>query len=106
MLRIIAALLLFPGLALADTVGPEARMTWDYVDPMPSFVDGFRLYCNDEVVYEGDSKLINIPITKGGDYQCYVVAYNTAGESEASNALGFTFVTTVPPAPTVLRFAN
>ncbi len=100
-------LLSLGGYASADTVGPAAQMTWDYPDPMPAHVDGFNLYCNGGApVWSGTEKLIAIPLSQGGDYSCYVTAFNAVGESEASNTLNFTYVITAPDAPTVLRFAN
>lgn len=109
MKRLLFALLLLPLTALADTVGPGSSVAWDYVDPMPPNVDGFRLYLNGAPVWEGTVRTValsDVGITQDQLSDLYVVAYNAVGESEASNTLSFFYVTQAPAAPAGVRFSN
>lgn len=89
----------------AQTVAPGCSIDWDYADPMPENVDGFRLYNDDVKVWEG----VNHPVPcadffmEDGRNTLKVTAYNAADESLRSNPLTFVYVTSAPDAPTVLR---
>ena len=102
----IIALVFFAASAQAATVGPGCSFAWDYVDPMPSHVDGFRLYVGGSVAWEGAVKTVTCAtagIDTSGEYSIYVTAYNAAGESAPSNIVGFTFAATAPSSPSDLR---
>ena len=106
---LVALLFLLPGIALAQTTGPGCTMAWDYAEPMPSNVDGFRVYINDAEAWTGTEKTVSCEdagVTVAGDYSAYVKAYNAAAESDPSNTLTFTFVTDGPDAPLDFRFLN
>ena len=102
----LAGLALLATTVQAQTVGPGCSFAWDYADPMPSDVDGFRLYVGGAVAWEGAVKTVTCEmagIDASGDYSVHVTAYNAAGESAPSNTLGFTFAATAPSSPSNLR---
>ena len=106
MRKLLALILLLPSFVLAQTVGPGCSFAWDYADPMPSDVDGFRLYVGGAVAWEGAVKTVTCEaagIDTSGEYSVHVTAYNAAGESAPSNSLGFTFAATAPSSPSNLR---
>jgi len=85
----------------AETVAPGCSIGFDYADPIPAHVDGFRLYNGDVKIWEGRSKLISCDDLSFEDGQINLTAkaYNAVGESQPSNAIDFVYVTTVPSAP-------
>ena len=91
------------------TVTTNQSLAWDY--PTPLLVDGFRIYANGAVVFEGPDSDLVVPIntlglTVGNDYSVHVTAYHAGGESDASNAINFTLVEGPPVAPTNLRIVG
>jgi hypothetical protein len=93
----------------AQTVTPGCQITWDYETPLPASVEGFRLFVNGTPTWEGEENLISCAdaiVVEEGDYSVNVRAFNVLGESEASNTINFTLVTSVPSAPSVLRITN
>ena len=109
MKRLIAiALLLVSSAAHALTVGPGCILGWDYAQPLPADVDGFRLTINGAVAWTGtplEASCEAAGIAAPGEYSAFVYAYNDVGESAPSNELVFTYVTGAPiNAPTMLRF--
>jgi len=109
MKRLIAiALLLASSAAHALTAGPGCILAWDYAQPLPTDVDGFRLTINGAVAWTGtplEASCEAAGISTPGEYLAIVKAYNDAGESASSNELVFTYVTGAPvDAPTMLRF--
>ena len=106
MRKLLALILLLPSFVFAQTVGPGCSFAWDYAEPMPADVDGFRLYVGGTVAWEGAVKTVTCEragIDASGDYSVHVTAYNAAGESAPSNTLGFTFAATAPSSPSNLR---
>jgi len=105
-----AFLLLLPFYANAQTAGPGCEFTWDYADPLPANVDGFKFYLDGVETWTGAVKTVScaaIGLDVAGTYNAYVTAYNDAGQSAASNTLTFEYVTGAPSdAPTLLRFLN
>ena len=109
MKRLIAiALLLATSAAQALTAGPGCILAWDYAQPLPADVDGFRLTINGAVAWTGtplETSCADAGIAAPGEYVATVTAYNDVGESASSNELVFTYVTGAPiNAPTSLRF--
>ena len=104
-LIVVIGAMLFSAQVFASTVGPEAKLTWDYEDPLPDNVDGFRLYCADVPVWEGVGRIVMLSNTSMpvGRQDCHVVAYNAAGESDASNVVEVKYVTGKPVKPDNLR---
>ena len=90
---------------MAATVGPDAQMVWDYAEPLPDNVDGFRVYCADTPVWEGVGRVVLLSNTSMpvGRQDCYVVAYNAAGESDPSNIIDVRYVTAKPVNPNNLK---
>ena len=106
---LVALLFLLPGIVMAETAGSGCTMAWDYVEPMPSNVDGFRVYINDAEAWTGTEKTVSCEdagVTVAGEYTAYVKAYNAAAESDPSNTLTFVFVTDAPAEPLNFRFQN
>ncbi len=106
---LLLGLLLIAGNAFALTAGPGCSYEWDYADPLPADVDGFRLYCDGGVVYTGTQPTVTCAAAGTevvGPHSCYAVAYNASGESTPSNTLDYDFVTGGPSAPLNLRFTN
>lgn len=110
MKRLIVGLVL--GLAAvacqAETVGPGCTFAWDYAQPLPTVVDGFRFYLDGTATWTGttlETACVDAGVTVPGTHSAYVVAYNDVGESGQSNTLTFTYVTGAPiDAPMTLRF--
>lgn len=92
----------------AETVGPGCAFAWDYVQPLPADVDGFRFYLDGTHTWTGttlEAACADAGVTVPGTHSAYVVAFNDVGESGQSNVLTFTYVTGAPiDAPTMLRF--
>ena len=107
---LLAILLLFPIASHAITAGPGCEFGWDYTEPLPANVDGFRFYLDDVMVWEGSTKTVTcatVGVATEKEYQAYVTAYNDAAESLPSNTLVFTYVNAAPAeTPTNLRFLN
>lgn len=100
----LAAVLAVTGIAHAGTASPDNKLVWEYGDT--SFIDGFRLYCNDELVWQGESLEAPISATAlipQNIHTCVVKAYNASGDSAASNAVTFPLVDTPPSSPTSIR---
>ena len=53
MKKLLALILLFPSIALALNCGPGTELAWEYEQPLPANVDGFRLYVNDVETWTG-----------------------------------------------------
>jgi hypothetical protein len=102
------ALLLASSATHALTAGPGCILAWDYAQPLPADVDGFRLTINGAVAWTGtplEASCADAGIATPGEFSAFVYAYNDAGESASSNELIFTYVTGAPiNAPTMLRF--
>ena len=101
-----AAALLAASAVHADTIGPGCAFAWDYNQNDLPLIDGFRVYVNAEPTWEGMPQTVTCAdagVTATGVYSVHVTAFNAADESEGSNSLGFTFVSTAPAAPTLLR---
>ena len=102
------ALLLASSAAHALTAGPGCILAWDYAQPLPADVDGFRLTINGATAWTGTPLEVSCAvagIATPGEYSAFVTAYNDVGESASSNELVFTYVTGAPiKAPTMLRF--
>ena len=102
------ALLLVSSAAHALTAGPGCILAWDYAQPLPADVDGFRLTVNGATAWTGTPLEVSCAvagIATPGEYLATVKAYNDVGESASSNELIFTYVTGAPiNAPTMLRF--
>lgn len=109
-MRFLAALLfLVPSVGLALTVKSDCSLTWDYVEPLPSNVDGFRLFVDGTPIWRGTERVVScVDLGIGvGAHEAYVVAYNAAGESMPSNTLTFLVVDSGPvEAPVLLRFVE
>lgn len=90
--------LLFMMPALAGTVSSTSKFTWDYPVEGLDDIDGFRLYCVDQVVWQGVSQIATIADTvmTTGKQDCYVKAYNTLGESGPSNVVEAKYVNAKP----------
>ena len=109
MKRLIAiALLLASSAAHALTAGPGCILAWDYAQPLPADVDGFRLTVNGASAWTGtplEASCADAGIATPGEYSAFVAAYNDVGDSGPSNTLTFTYVTGAPSnAPTNLIF--
>lgn len=86
---------------ITGTVGPDVAFEWDYPNDVNE--DGFRVYCNSEVVWEGQTKRTSKLILNIGFNTCFVRAYRGQKESGNSNSLFFVFVKEVPESSTNLR---
>ena len=91
--------------AAAETIPPTAQFTWDYPDPLPDTVDGFRLYCAGSLVWEGAEYPVTLSDTAmvQGRQDCYVTAFNALDESDSSNVVDVKYVTGKPVPPAGLR---
>lgn len=101
---LLAAALALTGAVHAETASPDNRLAWDYDGTI--FIDGFRLYCNDEVVWQGETLeavLSATTLVPNDIHTCVVKAYNASGESAASNAVTFPLVDTPPSSPISIR---
>lgn len=87
---------------IPGTIGPDVAFEWDYPDDVNE--DGFRVYCNSMVVWEGQAKRTTRLILNIGFNTCFVRAYKADEESGDSNSLYFVFVQDVPESSTNLRF--
>ena len=105
MYRVIFACLLVGSVYAAGTVGPTARLAWDYETPLPWYVDGFRLYCANEPVWTGTDLEVALGETEMqmGQQDCFVTAYGGDQESDPSNVLAVKYLIGKPVAPTNLR---
>jgi len=101
---LLALILLIPSIVAAATCGPGTTLAWDYDEPLPANVDGFRLYANDVTVWEGTALQATPALGVEGETTFYVTAYNDADESLPSNTVSCQFVSTAPPAVLNLRF--
>lgn len=101
----IALLLASPILAHSATCGPGTTLAWDYAQPLPANVDGFRLYANGVQVWTG-TPLDATPELGAADETktFHVTAYNDAAESGPSNTVSCEYVTGAPAAVLNLRF--
>ena len=104
-MRWLALLLFTPAAWAFSTSPPTAQLTWDYPDPLPETVDGFRLYCAGALVWEGAEYPVTLSDTAmvQGRQDCYVTAYNALDESEQSNVVDVKYVTGRPVPPAGLR---
>ena len=111
MKRLIAIAVLLASSAVHSlTAGPGCILAWDYAQPLPADVDGFRLTVNGAPAWTGtplEAPCADAGIAAPGEYLATVKAYNDVGESASSNELVFTYVTVAPiNAPTMLRFQH
>jgi len=106
MKKIILALVFIVGTAHAEVITPDRSLTWDYPEESMELIDGFRLYCDQQQVWQGSAIEVLLANAELGNGRttCVVVAYNSLGESGPSNALSFPY-TSGPPedAPGQLR---
>jgi hypothetical protein len=104
--RFALALLLFsPILAHGATCGPGTTLAWDYAQPLPANVDGFRLYANGVQVWTGTGLQATPDLGETQESKTFwVTAYNDAQESGQSNSVICEYVTNAPPAVLNLRF--
>jgi hypothetical protein len=99
----------FPWSRVMPTVTTNQSLAWDY--PTPLLVDGFRIYANGDVVFDGpDSDLVvplnTLGLTPDTDYTMQVAAYHAGGQSDLSTSINFTLVEGPPVAPTNLRIVG
>ncbi len=95
----------------AETCGPGTEVAWDYEQPLPSNVLGFRLYANDVEVWNGITLTAQPDLGSAAETKSfYVRAYNSNRESLNSNAVDCDFEPGGPPIqlgiPTNARFPN
>ena len=106
MRKLLALILLLPSFVWAATCGPGTSLAWDYTQPLPTNVDGFKLYANAVEVWTGTDLTATPDLgTTEETKTFYVTAYNSAQESAQSNSVSCEFVTTGPALPLNLRFA-
>lgn len=90
----------------AQSYTSNCTLAWDYGDE--SLIDGYRLYIDDVVAWEGANKTVACADVSmvAGLHTGYVTAYNAAGESAPSGAVTFLYVTAAPEAPDNLRIGK
>ena len=111
MRHLLFAVLLFPLAALAEVCGPGTELAWDYEQPLPANVDGFRLYANDVEVWAGATLTAQPDLGLVAETKTfYVVAYNQDRESLHSNSVACDFDPSADPVqlvvPVNVRFPN